>query len=139
MRLFKNLQQIRCSIITITTTAPPGFRFGRGDIFWGWPRKGSGGRAPRTPENCENFLKNSQENCKKIDYFRRFSIKFKNPALNFRALDEKHNCLGNFLRKFSKISLKNSKKCILLADSQQNFKIPALFFREFGRKIQIVG
>ena len=40
---------------------------------------------------------------------------------------------------FKKISQENGKKWIILAYSQQDFKNPALIFRAFGRKIQIVG
>ena len=43
------------------------------------------------------------------------------------------------MRKFSKFSWENSKKCIILAYSQQNLKNPSSLFRAFGRKIQIVG
>ena len=50
---------------------------------------GPGGGAPRTPENFENFQKISQENCKNWIILVDFSKKLKNPALNFRALDEK--------------------------------------------------
>ena len=38
----------------------------------------------------------------KMDYFRRFFKKIKNPALNFRALDEKPNCVGYFWKFFQR-------------------------------------
>ena len=69
---------------------------GGGNILGGRPRRGSGGGAPRTPENFENFQKISQENCKQWIILGDFSKKIKNPALNFRALGEKPNCVGNF-------------------------------------------
>ena len=40
------------------SAAPPRFRFGGGDTLGGRPRKGSGGGAPRTPENFRTFSKN---------------------------------------------------------------------------------
>ena len=38
-----------------------------------------------------------------------------------------------------KFSLENCKKCIILAYFTQNLTNPALIFRAFGRKTQIVG
>ena len=67
-----------------------------GNILGGRPRRGSGGGAPRTPENFENFQKISQENCKKWIILGDFSKNFKNPALNLRALDQKPNYVGDF-------------------------------------------
>ena len=103
--------------------APPEFRFWGGDILGGRLVGGPGCGAPRTPENFENFQKKiSQENCKKWIILGDFLKKIKNPALNFRALDEKPNCLGNYLRRFSNISLKKHKKCIILVYFQSIFK-----------------
>ena len=79
----------------ICSAAPPGFRFG-GTFYGVGIVGGPGGGAPQTPENFENFQKISQENCKKWIILGDFSKKLKNPALNFRALDEKTNCVGNF-------------------------------------------
>ena len=56
-----------------------------GNILGGRPRRGSGGGAPRTPEN---FQKISQENFKKWIILGDFSKKLINPELNFRDLDE---------------------------------------------------
>ena len=49
----------------MVAAAPPGFRFGGGNILGGRPRRGSGGGDPRTPANLLKFQKISQENCKK--------------------------------------------------------------------------
>ena len=49
-----------------------------GNILGGWPRRGSGGGAPRMPENFENFQKISQENCKKWIILGDLSKKLKN-------------------------------------------------------------
>ena len=58
----------------------------------------------------------------------RFLKDLKNPEVNFRALDEKQ-LLGKFLRKFSKFSLENSNKRIILAYFQRNFKTGIKFSR----------
>ena len=42
-------------------------------------------------------------------------------------------------RKFAKIFLMKVQKRIILTYFTQNFTIPALIFRAFGRKTQIVG
>ena len=73
------------------------FGSGGGNILGGLPRRGSGGGAPRTPENFENFQKVSQENCKKWIILGDFSKKLKIPEVKFRSLDEKPNCVGIFL------------------------------------------
>ena len=72
--------------------------FGSGeDILGGRARRGSGGGAPRTAENFENFQKISKENCKIWIILGDFSKMLKNPALNFSALDQKDKCFGIFL------------------------------------------
>ena len=42
-------------------------------------------------------------------------------------------------RKFEQIFFKKWQKCIIFAYFTQNFTNPALIFRAFGRKTQIVG
>ena len=54
-------------------------------------------------------------------------------------MDEKHNCLGIYLRKLSKVSWENSKKCIILADSQQNLKAMRWFFARLAEKYKSLG
>ena len=53
-------------------------------------------------------------------------------------MDENHNCLGNLWENFQRCYWENSKICIILNNSQQNFKNPALIYRTFGRKMSIV-
>ena len=51
-------------------------------------------------------------------------------------MGEKHNCMGNFLRKFSKVSLENSKNALFWSI----FKIiskPYVNFHAFWRKTQL--
>ena len=75
------------------------------------PRGGSGGGAPPDAgEFSKIFKKIPEENCKKCSIFAYFAKKVQNHAVNFRALDEKHNCLGifkNFLKILMKIQWKN--------------------------------
>ena len=111
--------------------APPGFRFGGGDILGGRPRRGSGGGAPRTPENFENFQTISQENCKKWIILGDFSKKLKNPCVKFSRFGRKTQLCGEFLRKFSKISLKKAQKMHYFGLFSKKFQNPALNFRAF--------
>ena len=43
------------------------------------------------------------------------------------------------MRKVSKVSCENSKKCLILAYSQQNFKNPALIFARLDEKYKVLG
>ena len=60
-----------------------GKNFGEGGIQgFGRPRMGSGGGAPRTPENFRKFAKKfSEENCKKCTILAYFSKNLRNHAL----------------------------------------------------------
>ena len=66
------------------------------NILGGRPRRGSGVRSPSAARKILKFPKNLFNKLQNMNYFRRFFKKIKNPVLNFRAMDEKHNCLGNF-------------------------------------------
>ena len=68
-----------------------------------------------------------------MDYFRGFFKKIKNPALNFRALDEKPNCVGIF-EKIFKDFFEKSTKCLILVYCQHNFKILLEIFARFDEK-----
>ena len=82
--------------LLLVAAAPPGIRFG-GNILGG---------PGAEPPGRQKILKISKKFLKKIakmGYFRRFFKKIKNPALNFRALDKKHKCMGIFEKIFKDV------------------------------------
>ena len=102
-----------------------------------------GGAPPRTPENFRKFFKKYfLRILQKMHYFSIFSKKFNKPCVNFlRVWTKNAKCraiLRNF-RKFSKISLENFEKSIILACFSKNLTSHALLLSAFGRKLQIVG
>ena len=91
---FNNYLPYCSSFSVINTAAPPGFWFG-GNILGGGLVGGAGAEPPDA-RKFGKFPKDFLRKLQNMNYFRRFFKKLKNPVLNFRALDEKHNCLGNF-------------------------------------------
>ena len=83
--------------------------FGSGVGLVGGP---GGGRSPPDARKFWKFPKNFSRKLQKMDYFRRFFKKIKNSALNFRALHEKPNCLGNFWEKFERFLWKKHKNAL---------------------------
>ena len=61
------------------------------------------------------------------------------PSVNFSRVWTKYTNCWEILRKFSKISLENSKKCISLAYSQQNLKNLREFFARLDVKFKLQG
>ena len=121
------------SISVLKSAARIGFRF-RGNILEGLSRGRCGGGAPLTPEKFENLQKKFSRKLQKMDYFRRFIKKIKNHALNFRDVDEKPNCVGNFWESFQRFLWKKHKKCIILASFPKNFKTLRKIFARFDEK-----
>ena len=85
---------------TAQSAAPPGFRFGGGNILVGRPGRGSGGRNPpdegKFSKICKkNFLRKLHGTILAI-----FSKKVTNPALIFRTFRRKTQLFGKDLRKF---------------------------------------
>ena len=75
--------------------APPGFRFG-GEHLRGSASYGVRGAKPAGRQKILKISKKiSQENGRKWIILGDFSKELKNTALNFRALDEKPNYVGN--------------------------------------------
>ena len=72
----------------------------RGVQSYGRPRRGSGGGAPRTPENFRKFAKKIIQEIAKMHYFNLFFKKFQNQALHFRAFGRKTQLVGKILRNF---------------------------------------
>ena len=89
----------------IHSAAPPGFRFGGGDILGGRPSRGSGGAEPpdagEFSKICKRFLKKMQ----KIHYFGIFFEKFNKPCINFSRVWTK--TLWKCWKFLMKIQLKN--------------------------------
>ena len=63
---------------------------------YGRPRRGSGGGAPRTPENFRKFAKKFLKKIEKMHYLGRIFNKFNKPCVNFRALGRKTQSVGKF-------------------------------------------
>ena len=92
--------------------------------------------SPRTQENFRKFAKKFLKNIAKMLNFSILFKKFNKPWVNFSHVWTKNtNCweiLRNF-RKFSKYFF------VILTYSSKNLTIHPLFFRAFGRNLQIVG
>ena len=109
------------------------FRFG-GDILGGRTRRGSGGGAPGRQKILKISKKFLKKIAKKWIILGDFSKKLKKHALNFRALDEKPNCVGNVWENFQRFLWKNHKKCIIiLIYFQTNFKTLRWIFGRFDK------
>ena len=89
-------------------SVPAGGTF-KGVVLVGAPR----GRAPPPDARYfENFQKNSEESCQKWIILGDFSKKIKKPCVTFSRFRRKIQLCGKFLRKSSKISLKNAQKML---------------------------
>ena len=88
--------------------------FSRVQVY-GRPRRGSGGRAPGTPENFRKFAKKFLKKIEKMHYFSLFFKIFQNYALNFCAFELKTQLVGKFLRNFWKFWWKFNRKLDVLS------------------------
>ena len=81
--------------------------FRDGNILWGRPREGPGGRSPPDARNFSNISNNFLRISAKMHYFRLFTQNFTNPALIFRAFWRKTQIVGKFLKFFDENSIEN--------------------------------
>ena len=81
------------------------------------PRRGSGGGAPRTPENFRKFAKNSR---RKLLYFRLFCKKISKPCGKFSRVWTKNTIVWEILRKFWKFLMKIQWKNWIISIFLQN-------------------
>ena len=91
-----------------TSVALPGFWFG-GNTLGGQPRGGSGGGAPRTPENFRKISKNLLWKLLKMHYFSIFFKKVNKACVNFSLVWTKNTNFGEILKNFEKCSEVNCK------------------------------
>ena len=68
-----------------------------------------------------------------------FQKKVNEQCVNFSHVWRKNIIVWETFEQILKIFLRKYQKCFILAYFEQQFKIPALIFRPFGRKKQIVG
>ena len=72
-----------------------------GNILGGRPRRGSGGGAePRGRQKISKISKKFLKKIAKMDYFRRFFQKIKNPRVKFSRFGRKTQLLGIFEKIF---------------------------------------
>ena len=93
-------------------------------------------------QNFENLQKVSYENCKKCIMLGDFPKKFKNPALNFRAVGGKAQLHRTFFRqfwKFAKFFLRTLQKNHYFRRFFKRIKNLALNLHAFARKAQSFG
>ena len=80
------------------------FGSGGGNTLGGQPRGGSGGGAPRTPENFRKFSKNFFRKLFKMHYFSIFFKKVNKPCVNFSRVWTKNTNFWKILRNFRNFS-----------------------------------
>ena len=85
------------------------FSSGRGDIIGGRPRRRSGRRSPPDARKIWKFPKILKKIAKN-GLFLPIMQKIKNPALDFRALDEYLNCVANVWENFQRFLWKKAQK-----------------------------
>ena len=85
-------------------------KFRGGGQGYGGPRRGSGGGAPRTPENFWKFAKYFLRKLQKCIILAYFSKKFNKPCVNFSRVRTKNTNCWEILRNFEKLWYKFNRE-----------------------------